>query len=370
MTQWLGAYGLPYLHADDHSAAFVPGKKPLLVVGNDGGLAVSGDGGLTWSFDKNDGIAGAAVYGFASTPADPKEILIGTQDTGTLARQGNTSTFNQVLGGDGFDAAIGQADGRVSLATIYGGTIFRSTSTPQNQVRKWSLSQPPNDDAYFPTPLVAPTAAADPTGLVFYTYTQHEVLRTNDGGLTWYPFLAADPTGPELVRGTLRNLAVDPASAAGVAIGSVGGVVRITHDGGATWIAPSLLGLDGYGGFNSAVAWAPGGALYVGSENLAPGAVRLMRSTDDGQTWSAAASIGLPDAPIVALTPDASDSTGRTVFAGTWIGVFRTTDGGQTWSLFGAGLPHVLVSQIYVAPDGSFIRVATYGRGIWEAALR
>ena len=368
MTQWLGAYGLPYLHADNHAAAFVPGKKPLLVVGNDGGLAVSDDGGVTWSFDKNDGIAGAAIYGFASTPADPKEILIGTQDTGTLARQGNTSTFNQVLGGDGFDPAIGQADNKVSLATIEGGVVARSTSTPQNQVGKWSVSLPGSDDAYFETPLVAPTAAADPTGLVFYTYTQHDVLRTNDGGLTWYPILAADPAGPAVVRESLRNLAVDPASPDGVVVGGYGGVVYVTRDGGASWHPHSLLGLDGFGGFISAVAWAPGATLYVGSENLAPGAVRLMRSTDDGQTWSAAAAVGLPDLPIVALTPDPSDPTGRTVYAGTWIGVFRTTDGGQSWSLFGAGLPHDYVSQIYVAPDGSFVRVSTYGRGIWEAA--
>ena len=136
MTQWLGAYGLPYLHADEHAAAFVPGKKPLLVVGNDGGLAVSGDGGASWSFDKNAGISTAAIYGLASTPADPHEILIGTQDTGTLLRQGNTGTFNEVLGGDGLVPAIGQANSSVSLGSVYNDEIWRSTAHTQNQVNE------------------------------------------------------------------------------------------------------------------------------------------------------------------------------------------------------------------------------------------
>src|SRR5205807_7168008 len=178
----------------------------------------------------------------------------GTQDTGTLARQGNTDTFNQVLGGDGFVPAIGQADARVSLGSTYYGIIWRSTLQPQNQVSKWSLSRDFDDDAYFTTPLVAPTATADPTGLVFYTYTQHKVLRTNDGGLSWFPILAADPSGPPVARYSMRNLAVDPQSLNGVAVGGYGGNVFITHDGGATWASHSLLGVPGYAGFNYTVA--------------------------------------------------------------------------------------------------------------------
>ena len=166
------------------------------------------------------------------------------------------------------------------------------------------------------------------------------------------------------------NLAVDPRSTQGVIVGDYGGVVHVTHDGGATWSTSDLLGVDGYDGYNFTTAWAPNHTLYVGSENQAAGAVRVMKSTDGGATWSSASGPGLPDVPVIKLTPDLSDPTGRTLYAGTWIGLFRTTDGGSTWSLFGAGLPHVEVSDVYVSPDGGTVRVGTYGRGVWEVSTR
>ena len=63
---------------------------------------------------------------------------------------------------------------------------------------------------------------------------------------------------------------------------------------------------------------------------------------------------------------DPRTPNGDIVYAANWIGVYRTTDGGATWSRFGAGLPNVYVSDLYIAPDASFLRVSTYGRGVWE----
>ena len=54
------------------------------------------------------------------------------------------------------------------------------------------------------------------------------------------------------------------------------------------------------------------------------------------------------------------------IYAGTWIGVYETTNGGATWHLFGSGMPIVAVSDLYMPPDASFLRVSTYGRGVWE----
>lgn len=56
----------------------------------------------------------------------------------------------------------------------------------------------------------------------------------------------------------------------------------------------------------------------------------------------------------------------NTVYAGTWIGVYETTNGGTSWHLYGQGLPVVNVSDLYMPTDGSYLRVSTYGRGVWE----
>jgi hypothetical protein len=58
------------------------------------------------------------------------------------------------------------------------------------------------------------------------------------------------------------------------------------------------------------------------------------------------------------------------VYAATWLGVYRTTNGGASWTQFGAGLPTVEVSDLYMPRDGSFLRASTYGRGVWDVAVR
>lgn len=48
--------------------------------------------------------------------------------------------------------------------------------------------------------------------------------------------------------------------------------------------------------------------------------------------------------------------------------VIKSTDGGATWSsaTIGKGLPVVTVSDLYMPTDGSYLRVSTFGRGVWE----
>ena len=46
--------------------------------------------------------------------------------------------------------------------------------------------------------------------------------------------------------------------------------------------------------------------------------------------------------------------------------MYETTDAGASWHLYGTGLPIVNVSDLYMPPDGSYLRVSTYGRGVWE----
>ena len=75
---------------------------------------------------------------------------------------------------------------------------------------------------------------------------------------------------------------------------------------------------------------------------------------------------GLPDLPITRVYFDPRDATRATIYAATHVGIYPTTDGGASWEPYGTGLPTVRVNDIYMPPDGGFMRIATYGRGIWE----
>jgi photosystem II stability/assembly factor-like uncharacterized protein len=163
-------------------------------------------------------------------------------------------------------------------------------------------------------------------------------------------------------------VAVSPVDLNHVAAVSPGGTILITADGGKTWARRSTL-VSGYAGFNSTIAYANNSVLYVASENPGSQPVRVLKSTDGGVTW-AAASTGLPNVPIDRLLAAPNDPSGNTVYAATWLGVYRTTNGGVSWSQIGAGLPTVEVSDLYMPADGSFLRAATYGRGVWDLQLR
>jgi photosystem II stability/assembly factor-like uncharacterized protein len=78
----------------------------------------------------------------------------------------------------------------------------------------------------------------------------------------------------------------------------------------------------------------------------------------------------LPDVAVRAVRYDASDASGGTLYVATDVGVYRSLDAGKTWRRFGTGLPRVKVIDLYVARDGSFVRISTSGRGLWEARPR
>ncbi len=52
---------------------------------------------------------------------------------------------------------------------------------------------------------------------------------------------------------------------------------------------------------------------------------------DDG----AGSTAPLPDIPVLKILVDATETTGKTLLAGTDAGVYRSTDDGATWADFG-----------------------------------
>ena len=384
LADWLALFKMPYVHADYHSAAMSPVTKQLFF-GTDGGVFVSNDGGATWDDGKNEGIVTELAYSIAVSPNNPQFTIIGTQDNGTFSRVANTNIWEQTLGGDGIGTAWSHAPvtNDVAFSSFPGSTIV-DIHTPPNIQNKWAFARNGINRRFanFFTAYAAPSAAADPTGQVFYHYTSRQIYRTDNAGALWtdightqVPGTVNPPTptippspginAARIFRDTPHGIGVSPTPDGQnhVAVVCAAGFVVTTHNGGTTWQQAALIGtVPGWQGFNSTAEWADNTTLYIGSESPISGS-RVAKSTDGGLTF-VNASTGLPNVPVSRLVVSPVDK--NTVFAATFLGVYRTTDGGTHWSRFGAGLPMVEVDDIYIAPDASFLRIGTFGRGVWE----
>ena len=383
-TWWLYSQvrSLPYAHADHHAAAFKQTGTPTIILGNDGGMHISEDDGATFSSDKNNRLASHLYYTVNGEEGFPSLVIGGTQDNGTRLRTDNGTIHNQVIGGDGMGTASSRANSNTVMGSAQGSAIRTNLSnTPPVVFQNWTARGTLTDSAGagFFTAIVPAYAALDPTGRVFFHFTNSRVWRTNDGGLNWILIGSATaPISPGLpasrrFRSSPYNLSVSPTDLRRIALGAAGGFLDITTDGGATWADINLIAkVPGYQGFVTNVGWQDNQTLWITSVAQAPGSVRVIKASiaNPSDSWStatfAAMQTGLPDLPVTRVLVDPGDPSHSTIYAATHVGVYRSTDGGATWSVFGNGLPTVRVNDIYIPPGGGAIRIATYGRGIWE----
>jgi hypothetical protein len=384
MTHWYGS-GHVYSHADFHTTAV---KGGAIYVGNDGGLSIFKDPwratiptknpDLTFvDSTRNKGLATHLVYNVGSTTAthvtDGKyRISLGLQDNGTRIRQDTgsglaaSSTFEDRIGGDGFGTVINPADGNQVLGSVYYTDIYRSTDGGANFSESISGIAEANSSTLAPfQPRLALGDTAHPSTV--YTATNAKVYQSLDFGASW---AALGTTGLPASGLYIRNLAASANNANAIAIAANTGRVFLTYNGGSSW-AQAGNPINN-GSYTSGIWFDRTNAQTVYLSSVAPDATKnhLWKSTDGGASWSTldgtpTASNGFPfGIPVHVVETDPKDP--NTVYAGTDFGVYFSVDGGSNWSRFGSGLPMVAVRDLYIAPDASFLRAATFGRGVWE----
>jgi cysteine-rich repeat protein len=220
------------------------------------------------------------------------------------------------------------------------------------------------------------------------------IVRSLDAGLTWgFPVdLNPDPldglgvsTVPELLSlgGGVWLATWETSEPLGGTIGSdYDAVYSRSTDDGVTWTPPAPLsaaaftdGANDHDGSASATSdgngnvvavwWSTGNFGGTGTE----GDILVVRSSDNGATWSAATALN-SDAVGDAATDFAP--VVATDGLGTWVTIWwaygagedairlaQSTDGGATWSA---------ASTLYASPRSSFGAIVAYGDGQWLAS--
>lgn len=117
---------------------------------------------------------------------------------------------------------------------------------------------------------------------------------------------------------------------------------------------------------------ATGNTVYAAIQGF--GVPHLYLSIDGGVDWINITK-NLPDLPLNDVLVDPNDAS--VVYVASDGGVFVTQNvancelsGGQCWNILGTGLPLAPAVKLAVTPaDGGYLRVGTYGRGIWQTPL-
>lgn len=402
LTHWYGS-GHVYAHADFQSTAW-SADGATLYVANDGGLAVVRDPFRatipTSSYDlsfldnrRNKGLASHLAYNVGSTtatsPSDARwRISLGLQDNGTRLRLPNTAggaltgtegAFEDRIGGDGFATLFHPVDGNLVLGSLYYTDIYKATdggATPTSFAESISgIAEANNKDLAPFAPYLAPGDKARPS--VVYTSTNGKVYQSTNFGGVWAPLGTSGLPAPLDMSSTtttnelfIRNLAASASDPNTLGIAANQSRVYLTSSGGSSWIKGGTL--PGSASYLSCIEFdrTTPTTVYVGSVAPSSTANHLWKSTNGGSSWTAidgspTASNGFPfGIPVHVVKAD--PLVANKVYVGTDFGVYMTSDGGASWARFGGNLPLVATRDLYVAPDGTFLRAATFGRGVWE----
>jgi hypothetical protein len=439
------------LHPDHHALVFDPGNPDVAFSGSDGGVVrtsgpfvnqandpnlgcgVRGLSGAnltdcqnwlsavpTQNISMNAGLATLQFQSVSVNPSNVNDVQGGTQDNGTLLRQGKSTTWFEQVGGDG-----GQSGYNVANPNIR----FHSYFAPQHDVNfkngdplSWDwISDPffnPNgttvEAASFYTPIIA-----DPkVGGTMFDGLQH-VWRTQDNGGSqayldtvcneftgtfatkcgdWVPLGGTALNGPGDLSGTFYG--TDKGGGAlpgdGPSGNYVAAITRSSSNNGTMWVAtrrgrvfvstnadaadPNAVTftridtLSTPTRFISGIAVDPqdpnhafisfsGYDAYAIAAGTATGHVFDVHFNGTTATWTdISGNVG--DQPVTGI---AYDSAGHSLYIATDFTVLRMRlNQGGNWRIAASGLPLVAVWGITLAPQGNVLYAATHGRGTYR----
>jgi len=395
-------------HEAQHAIAIDPFSDRIFA-GNDGGLYAYDTSAAVWTA-LNSGFSAAQIQSLGPHPTNDTVLLAGLADNGAIRYDDiavPSTAFSAVDAGDSgaaiFDRIQPSFAYRTSATDSEGPTLARSVDggivsdpiAPTASVRSAMSTAGDFGAAYFP-PL-----AADPNHAGVVLFGAHYVYISTDAMLTWSRQSTQDLSGgcvsgscaiqdlefapsDSTVAWSLssQSFETSPATPFRVFVTTEANAsVNANHPNGAPWTdvtdalpfstADTQATSIAVSPFDPAVAY-----LGVSGSKAATTIGHVFSTRDFGATWTEAdgnpsgsftpPATALPDVPVLRLLVDRTDASGRTLLAGTDIGVFRSTDDGATWASFSLGaIPAVPVFDLQQNLNGT-IFAGTFGRGIFE----
>lgn len=385
-----------FIHIDNHALWINPDDPKHMVIGNDGGIAITQDRGDTWRFVRN--LPLSQFYHVAVDNDLPYNIYGGLQDNGSwrgpsaVWENGGIRNLHwQEVGfGDGFDTLPDPENSRQGYVMSQGGNLMRWNLDTGEQRLIRPDPQPIDTDLRFNW---NSGLAQDPFDAATIYYGSQFLHKSTDRGDSW-TVISPDLTSNNPEFQTFRNsggitpdvtaaenhttivaVAASPLEQGLLWVGTDDGRVHVTRDGGRNWNRIDGKAKGGKTGVGTG-AWVPmiapsphqAGTAFVVFDDHRRSDMRphVYRVDDYGASWTS-----LVTADISAKTSGYALSVlqdhvdPNLLFLGTEFGLFVSTDAGSSWSKFTAGVPTVSVMDMAIQKRDNDLVLGTHGRSLF-----
>jgi len=376
------------IHIDNHALWINPRDSRHLIIGNDGGIAISRDRGATWRFVRN--LPLSQFYHIAVDNEQPYNVYGGLQDNGSWRGPAEVWEsagirnlhWREVGFGDGFDTLPDPQDARRGYVMSQGGFLFtwNLTTGEQAMIRP----APPEPDVELRFNWNA-ALAQDPFDPATIYYGSQFVHKSTDRGASWQVIsgdltsnnpewqtykesggLTYDVTAAENFT-TIVSIAPSPLEEGTLWVGTDDGRVHVTRDGGENWTR-----IDERARGVPADSWVPmiapsphdAATAFVVFDNHRRGDMQpyAFRVQDHGRRWESLVSDAISGYALSILQDPVDPDL---LFLGTEFGLYISTDGGAEWFRFTAGLPTVSVMDMAIQSRESDLVLGTHGRSVY-----
>ncbi len=340
-SHWFYSSPSSYSHADIHSLDFYNNK---LYCGSDGGAFVKSEDD-EWS-NISSGLNISQIYNFSNSEINTGIISMGAQDNGSNILDNNS--WKHVMGADGMATIIDYTTPSTCYVSYQYGNIFRSNNYGNNMQQIFSP-----DDYNETGEWLTPYVLSHSNNGIMYVGCKN-IYKTTNSGITWsavtnlnsenFTVMAIAPSNSNYIYAAKEDLLIK------------------TNDGGDNWeqvympnggdITDIEVSTD-----NPEVVYL---SLSLGSSP------RVYKSTDACESYQEITN-GLPPLAVNCIALENNEENG--IYLGMELGVLYTNDNLDEWIQFSKNLPNVKITDIQILNSINKVRVASYGRGVWESEL-
>ncbi|MEM1001782.1 MAG: hypothetical protein AAGH46_03945, partial [Bacteroidota bacterium] len=378
------------IHSDFQELWIEPVHGNFMVLGTDGGIAISENGGATWSTVENLPIAQFYYLNFDDNV--PYNVIGGLQDNsswigpnerwevswGTEMAPLTNRGWEKISFGDGYNVLQDSKESNYYYSVMNLHEMFRfdrstgslSTITPKhpnnqplrvNNMATIAVNTREKGTVYFGSQYVHKSSDHGNNWEIISpdltTNDKRKQLQSTSGGLTLENWGGESHTTISVITPSLSSNGL-------IWVGTDDGNVQLTRDDGKTWdkVSNNIPDLPAgtYIQDIKVVPFEPAVAYVVANDHRRGNWKDYLYITRDyGKTWQ---KLQVPSSagPLRTIEPDTQSD--NLLFLGAEFGLFISLDGGKTWENYTNKFPVVSVRSLKIHPSENDLIIGTFGR--------